>query len=245
MISESLRKIGLSEGEIKVYSAILNNGSLPVNIIHEKVGIERRNIYDILNKLIEKGFVSYVYENKRRLFQISPPNKIIGYIEERENEFEQIKKEVTKDMPLLIEKFRIKRPDVSAEIFRGYDGIKTLWEDMLNYKEVYWIGSGRYVPKKFPNFFENWNIRRIKKKVKWFNLMRYELRAETKQMPLEELKFLPKEFSGNPTVICIYGNKVVNFLFGDDVFAFIIESKDLADNYRMYHKYLSDNVAKE
>ena len=244
MIAESLRKIGLSEGEIKVYSALLNNGSLPVNLIHEKVGIERRNIYDILNKLIERGLISYVTENKRKSYSISHPSKILGYIEEQKHELEQTKQEVTKDIPSLIEKFNFKRPDVSAEVYRGYGGVKAIWEDMLNYKEVRWIGSGRYVPKKFPHFFENWNMRRIKKKVKWFNLMREELRKETKTMPFEELKFLPKEFSGNPTVICVYGNKVVSFLFGDDIFAFLIESKDLADNYRRYHKYLFENVAK-
>ena len=64
-------------------------------------------------------------------------------------------------------------------------------------------------------------------------------------MSFEELRFLPKEFSGNPTVICIYGNKVVNFLFGENIFAFLIESKDLADNYKDYYKYLSDNIAKK
>src|SRR3989344_6231757 len=188
MIEMSLRKIGLSEGEIKVYMALLNLGASPVNKIHEKTGIERRNIYDILNKLIERGLISYVTENKRKSYSISHPSKILGYIEEQKHELEQTKQEVTKDIPSLIEKFNFKRPDVSAEVYRGYGGVKAIWEDMLNYKEVRWIGSGRYVPKKFPHFFENWNMRRIKKKVKWFNLMREELRKETKTMPFEELK---------------------------------------------------------
>ncbi len=61
---------------------------------------------------------------------------------------------------------------------------------------------------------------------------------------LEDIKFLPKEFSGNPTVIGIYGNKVTNFIFGDEFFAFVIESKELAENYKRYHKYLWDKVAK-
>jgi len=51
---EILRKIGLSEGEIKVYNALLEIGVTSINNIHKKVGVDRRNIYDILNKLIEK-----------------------------------------------------------------------------------------------------------------------------------------------------------------------------------------------
>jgi len=241
---EVLRKIGLSEGEIKVYSALLILGASPVNKIHEKTGIERRNIYDILNKLIERGLINYITDNKKRYFQLSHPNKIIGYIEEKKHNLENTKKEIEKEIPLLIDKFNLKKQKISAEIYRGAEGIKAVWEDMLNYKELYWIGSGRYVPKEFPHFFASWNRRRIKLRVKLFNLLRHEMRKEVKKFPFEYMKFLPKEFSGDPTVIAVYGNKVVNFLFGKELFAFSIESKELADNYRLYHKYLWENVAK-
>lgn len=244
MIQESFKKIGLSEGEIKIYNSLLELGSSPVNKIHEKTGIERRNIYDILNKLIERGLVSYIIENKRKSYTISHPNKIVGYIEEKKQELEKTKQEVNKDLPLIIKKFNSKKTEINAETYRGDEGIKAVWEDMLNYKEIYWIGSGRYVPKRFPHFFVNWDKRRVKKKIKFINLMRYELRKETKSLSLEKLKFLPREFSGNPTVICIYGNKVVNFLYGENLFAFLIESKELADNYRDYHRYLWNNIAK-
>ncbi|MBS3086488.1 hypothetical protein J4422_02195 [Candidatus Pacearchaeota archaeon] len=244
MIEISLRKIGLSEGEIKVYMALLNLGASPVNRIHEKTGIERRNIYDILNKLVERGLVSYITENKRKSYGISHPNKIVGYIEEKKHDLEKSKQEVSKDIPYLIEKFNSKKVEINAEVYRGDEGIKAVWEDMLNYKEIHWIGSGRYVPKRFPYFFDNWNRRRIKKKIRFINLIRYELKKEVKPLALEKLKFLPKEFSGNPTVICTYGNKVVNFLYGENLFAFLIESKELADNYRKYHKYLWNKIAK-
>jgi len=241
-----LRKIGLSGGEIKIYSSLLDSGKVPINKIHENTGIERRNIYDILNKLIERGLVTYVKENKRRLFQISHPNKIIGYIEEKKQELIKSKEEIEKEIPLIIGKYNFRKLDINAEIFRGVEGVKSVWEDMLNYKKIYWIGSGRYVPKRLPIWFSNWNNRRIKSKVKWLNLLRYELRKEIKKpLPYEYIKFLPKEFSGNPIAIGIYGNKTVNFLLGEDFFAFLIESKELAENYKIYHKYLWDNVATE
>ena len=171
---EILRKIGLSEGEIIVYSALLELGRTPINKIHEKTGIERRNIYDILNKLVERGLVSYVKENKKRYFQIAHPSKIIGYIEEKKNNMEKIKKEVEHELPSMIQKFESKKSEINAEVYRGAEGIKAVWEDMLNYDEISWIGSGRYVPKKLPHFFTSWNRRRIKKKIKIFNLLRHE-----------------------------------------------------------------------
>jgi len=234
-----LRNLGLSEGEIRIYGALLDLGSASLNRIHESVGIERRNIYDILNKLIEKGLVGYINENKKRFFQVSHPNKIVGYIEEQKHALDETQESVEKELPSLIKKFEFKRPDISAQVYRGNGGIKAVWEDMLNHKAVYWIGSGRYIPKMLPHFFANWNKRRIKLKVRWYNLLRTEMKAEIKEpFPLEECRFLPKEFSVNPAVVCIYGNKVVNFLFTKEFFAFVTENKEIAENYREYHAYL-------
>ncbi|MBI3622978.1 hypothetical protein HY212_02765 [Candidatus Pacearchaeota archaeon] len=241
---EILRKIGLSEGEVKVYSAILDLGLVGVSKIHEKIGIERRNIYDILNKLIKKGLVSYVFENKKKSFQVSHPNKIKGYLEEKEQELANTKNEVDEQIPELIKKFNTKKPNINTETYRNSEGIKAVWEDMLNYNKIYWIGSGRYVPNKFPAFFKNWDKRRVKDKIVMHNLLRHELKGKIRHLGLEKRKFLPKEFSVNPVVLCIYGNKVVNFIFGDELFAFVIESRELAENYKKYHKYLWEKVAK-
>jgi len=241
---EILRKIGLSDGEINVYSALLEAGRITVNELHEKTGIERRNIYDILNKLINRGLISYVIENKRRYFQTAHPNKIIGYVEEKENRLEEIKQEIEKELPSFIDKFESKKSEINAEIYRGAEGIKAVWDDMLNYDAIRWIGSGRYIPKKLPHFFAGWNKRRVKLGIKMFNLLRHEFKKEVKPFQLEHIKFLPKEFSVNPIVVGIYGDKVVNFLLREKFFAFVIESKELAENYRSYHKYLWDKVAK-
>jgi len=238
---KELETLGLAKGEIKVFSAILDNGVSSINNIHERTGLERRAIYDIINKLIEKGLIGYMVEGGKRRYQCAPPKKLSEAINAKKQEIAALEK----IMPSINEVYASVRPKVNFEVFRGAEGIKTTWEDMLNYKEVRWIGSGRYVPKKFPQWFSNWNNRRIKLKVKWLNLLRHELRKETTAMPLEEIKFLPEEFSGNPIAIGIYGNKVVNFLLGDQLFAFSIESKEIAENYRMYHNYLWKNVAKE
>ena len=241
---EFLEKMGLSKGEIKVYKVILNLGICSINKIHENVGIERRNIYDIINKLIDRGLISYVIENKKRLFQITHPNKLLGYLDEKEENLERIRIKIKESFPDLLKKFEAKKPEIKAEIYRGKEGVKAVWEDMLNYKENYFIGSERYAMKLMPNYWENWNKRRIKLKVKWYNLLREEMKKEVKKETYEFIKFLPKEFSINPVVIFIYGNKVANVLWGQDFFAFVIESKEINEYYKKYHKYLWDNVAK-
>ena len=61
---DNLKELGLSSGQIQVYAAVLDLGISTLNKIQEKTGIERRNIYDILNKLIEAGLISYTVEKE-------------------------------------------------------------------------------------------------------------------------------------------------------------------------------------
>jgi HTH-type transcriptional regulator, sugar sensing transcriptional regulator len=242
---EILKKIGLSPGEIKVYNALLEIGVTSINNIHEKVGIDRRNIYDLLNKLIERGLVSYIEENGKKVFKISNPDKILSYIEEKKSALEEVKGEVSKIMPTMQEVFKSKKQEMFAQIFKGPEGLKAVWDDLLNYEAIYWIGSGLYVPKRFPAYWKEWNQRRIKRKVGSFHLFRHEKRKEVDKKLFTTCKFLPPEFSGNPTATVVYGDKVAQMILGENINVFVIESKELAENYKRYHKFLWDKVAKD
>jgi sugar-specific transcriptional regulator TrmB len=242
---EILRKVGLSEGEIKVYDALLEIGITSINKIHQRVGIDRRNIYDILNKLIERGLVSYSMEDKKKVYKISNPEKILSYIEEKKSGLDEIKTEISKIIPAMQDIFNLKKQELAVEIFKGSEGLKAVWDDLLNYDAIYWIGSGMYVPDKFPAYWKEWNQRRIKKKVGSYHLFRHEKRNEVDKKLFPTSKFLPAEFSGYPTATVIYGSKVAQMLLGKNINTVVIENKELAENYKKYHQYLWDKVAKE
>ena len=241
-----LRGIGLSDGEIKVYDALLEIGATSINMIHERVGIDRRNIYDILNKLIERGLVSYIETDGKRTFKISNPEKILSYIEEKKSGWDIVKKDVKKIIPEMKKIFNSEKQELFAEIFKGPEGMKAVWDDILNYKDSYWLGSGYYVPDKFPAFWNDWIKRRNKRGARTHHLFRYEKRQDVIDRPTAytEAKILPPEFSGNTTVTVVYGDKVAQMMLGENINVFVIQSKELAENYKRYHKFLWDNIAK-
>ena len=241
-----LKEIGLTPGEIKIYEALLDLGSSPVSKIHERTGLERRSVYDVLNKLIEKGFITYSVENKKKNYKVSNPHRIVSFLEEKEASVRIRKEEIKiKELPALLEKFKETKQNVSAEIYRGKEGIKTIFEDMLHYNHNYFIGGGYYIIDKMPFFWQHYNKRRIALKVHWHNLVRYEIKEKLIKDRFFHEKVLPKEFSGAPAAIFIYGNKVANVVWGDEFFAFVIENKEIAGNYKKYHAYLWENIAKE
>jgi sugar-specific transcriptional regulator TrmB len=236
-----LRILGLTQGEIKVYTAILNIGVSSINEIHEKTGLERRAIYDIINKLIEKGLITYTIEKGKRTYQVAPPNKIREEIEQKKKEL----KKLQNILPNLEDIYKSAKPKVNLEVFRGKEGIKTLFEHMLNFKDNYFIGGGFYIMDLLPHFWPQYNERRIKKGVHWHSLSLYETKKrEVPETRLLELRYLPKKLSVNPAVVFIFGDKIANVLWGEEWFAFMIDSKEIAESYKKYFKYLWDNVAK-
>src|SRR3989338_4880566 len=77
-----------------------------------------------LNKLIEKGFVSFVKEGKRNYYQASNPKNIIEFIEEKKERFEKLLPQL-----LLKQKTAKQRPEIVT--YRGIKGIKELLYELL------------------------------------------------------------------------------------------------------------------
>lgn len=239
---EELKILGLTDGEVKVYTAILNLGISTINKVHEKTGLERRGIYDIINKLIRKGLVTYTIEKGKRTFQCAPPSKLRSKLNEKKAEL----KKFEDALPDIEKVYKSSKPNIGLEVFRGKEGIKSVLEDMLNYKKNYFIGGGFYLMNLLPHYWPQYNKRRIKKGVKRYSLIKHELKG--KQKPDEELlfvKYLPEEMGGSPAVIFVYGDKVVNVLWSGDFFAFMVESKEIAASYKKYFQYLWKNVGKK
>src|SRR3989344_6210907 len=91
---DSLKELGLSKGQIRVYTAVLELGISTLNKIQEKTAIERRNIYDILNKLIEAGLISYTIEKGKRTYQCTHPNKLLEEIKEKKSKLKELANQI-------------------------------------------------------------------------------------------------------------------------------------------------------
>jgi HTH-type transcriptional regulator, sugar sensing transcriptional regulator len=235
-----LEELGLSKGERRVYSAVLGTGVATINQVHEKTGIERRNIYDILNKLIEKGYVGYTIEHGKRTYKASNPGMISDEIGKRRERLGRLESQ----LPEIKGIYEAYKPSISAEIYRGRDGIKSILEDSLNYDSIRFIGGSWYVPRILKYYWPRYNKRRIEAGIPWYNLVRYENRNDPlPDKKLMHVKVLPKEFSGNPVVVYIYGNKIANVSWEENAFSFVIENKEIAENYLRFFKYLWGKVA--
>ena len=231
MNTSVLKKIGLTDTEIKTYVELLSLGATSAGKIVAQTGIHRKNLYDALNKLIEKGLVTYVIENKIRVFQAKEPDNLLRYLDEKREELEEI-------LPELNAKASSHAPEIESEIYRGTEGIKTILKECLNYKEVLLIGATGDVETRLPYFWPHYNKKREKMKCKWKLLLVHEAKNKPiTKSKYYEYKVLPRILSGF-NVIYIYGDNVANVLWLEKPVAFVIKHKTLANNYRKYFDYL-------
>lgn len=120
-----LQQIGLTEGEIKIYNALLELGETTRTTLAKKSGISPSKIYDVTNRLIEKGIVSAVKKQGTLHFSAANPQRLKDFIQNKEEELQKEKDIVDQLLPTLLAKYNDAHEGINIEVFYGWDGLKT------------------------------------------------------------------------------------------------------------------------
>ncbi|MCX6817439.1 MAG: winged helix-turn-helix transcriptional regulator [Candidatus Aenigmarchaeota archaeon] len=228
-MKEVLKELGLTNNETEVYLTLLRKGSISVNEIAQRSGLHRQAVYDALDRLLEKGFVSFVIKNGKKYFQGIKPEKISEYLKEKEEKFNSI-------LPGLIDLTKLPREDTFVEVFKSKGIVKTVYSDIINefQKKSGDVLISGVDERKFMEEDKIALCQHLKKLQKLKCMERIMIKdgdtyfvkgAQT------EYRWVPAE-SFNPTPIYVYGNKMAFIIWGNPNYAIIIENKNLADSYR-------------
>src|SRR3989344_3052406 len=91
---ELLEEIGLTKSEIKVYLALLELGSSTTGPIVDKSGASSSKMYEILERLIQKGLAGYVIKSGTKYFEAADPKRLFDYLKEKKNKLDQQEKDL-------------------------------------------------------------------------------------------------------------------------------------------------------
>jgi sugar-specific transcriptional regulator TrmB len=233
MLNNILQKIGLSEKEARIYLATLELGSSVASDIAEKAKLNRVTTYDILEKLVQKGFINFHTRQKKKYFSPTDPDIVATEIKRRTNN-------LIKALP----EFRrlhgnIKHP--SIQYFEGLNGIKTIYTDTLTSKtEILNYANSEEVRKHWPNYDEDYVEKRVKKKIYLrgiapFDEIGLKVREENKKY-YRDIRLVPAEECSFTNEIHIYDNKVAIISFKDELIGMIIESHEITNTQRAIFK---------
>lgn len=222
-----LRDAGLTENETKVYTALIDLGPSLAGKISRKTGLHRRTVYDVTETLIQKGLISYILENNRRVFTAANPKQILYLLEEKKNSLNPL-------VEMLQSKFNTTRKKEQTNFYRGKNGLKMVFENQLNYPEILILGATREAYEAMPYYFKWFNERRKERKVK-LRIITSDRNIQPKM--LAETKYLPKEYADH-MVINIYGDSVAMILWSKKPFALVVEQEEFARGYKKYFELM-------
>ena len=244
MYSEIFESLGLSPNEAKIYETMIAVGETSVSEISIKANIHRRNIYDALNRLIEKGLVSAIFQKGENRYQAVHPDKLLEIIKEKEQRLVSV-------LPELRKTFGKDPSSEAAYIYKGIEGYKNYRRDLLRVaEEAFFLGAkGLWRSPQIDNQFRETYIKKFEKKIPHkvlFDPRVKDMLPEALEDEAGNYRLLPKGYE-TPGVVDIFGDYVVTFVsvgignLGEQVTIFVMKNKELAESYKTWFRFIWDH----
>ena len=239
--AEQLEQFGLSLKEAKVYLASLQMGPASVQTIAEQAGIHRVSVYDILQSLIDKGFVNQIAQGKKRYLEALEPNLVLESLRLKEKTFFNLLPELKAVQSKGTHKPKVLYFEGRENVWKAY--LDRIRHTMSNKENLVYGNSAellRTYPKEYLEFTKERFSRGIRARI-IVEKSAYGLReAARAKEELRDIKFLPegKKFKSHTV---IYGNRVMT-LSWESMILVIIEDQANADNQRLVWELLWNSL---
>lgn len=229
---EKLEQLGLNRNEAKIYLVLLELKKSQAGELSKRAQINRTTTYDVLERLIEKGLVTHVIESNRKIFKPTSPKRILINIKEKEKIAEEV-------IPSLYKIFSHSKKKEESNVYTGKKGIKSILDDILNYKEYVAFGSSGEFLKIMQHDFIIFQKKKKDLKIKSRIIQSDSAKKnkELKKFAYASFKYIPDEFSA-PNTSIIYGDKLAIIVWAETPFATVISSKQVANSFRKYFELM-------
>ncbi|MEI6352706.1 MAG: helix-turn-helix domain-containing protein [Candidatus Nomurabacteria bacterium] len=253
-IETFLKKLGLSEKEIKVYLYILFSGPQYVTKISQSCKLTRTNTYDIIKKLEEKGLSHSLGSEYGKKIKANSPTELKELINSKEREIKSYKNEL-EDILIGLEKINIKENNnvYNVSYFKGKENLKKMLNLSLlsKNKEIFFAGSELDMINILgEDFLINFHKKRIEKKIKLSALRPGNIRGK-KPIFVEDIKNLrevrirPENQIRLKSVLIIWDNFISFCSFNEeDMFATLIENELISKTQLSWFNFIWEKSKK-
>lgn len=229
---KTLESAGLSNAQSIIYLTLIEVGITKVGVIIEQTNLQSSVVHNNLNKLIEKGLVSFVMVGKIKHYQAAEPEVFLNFLEDQKKQIDERKKEINKLLPKLKLQKELAKQKTDVQVFRGRKGFQTAYleeyEKLSKGQTAQFIGlpSEFQEDKSVHDFYLKINNLVEEKKCHLQGLGSSGVRKIWKSFYSNQktysLRYLDEEF---PWGMMIFKDTILLALWGDD--PIIIKIKNL------------------
>ena len=236
-----LKELGLTDGEIKTYLALLQLGESSTGSISKESQVSRSKLYIILDKLEKKGLVSHIEKNGITYFQAAEPARIKDYLKIKEDNFVLLKKNV-KDAILKLESIYKNVGQIhNVSVYQGLKGLITAHEHLyLKLKkgeEYYYFGIPSFQPESHHLYWQKDHKRRVKAGIKCKLLFNRDTPKEVlinrNSYSLCDARYMPPKIK-TPSYFLVYKDTAIIAIPSTNPIAIEITNQEVADSFKAY-----------
>ncbi len=240
-------KLGLTKGETKVYLALNKLGESSIGPIGKESKVSKSKMYDILDKLINKGLVGYIVKESTKYFIPNDPHMLIDYINTKKQELNTTQQAITDLLPQLLAERNSTEKKPIAEIYAGWRAIKVIRDELMTtYKSgqaFLTMGCPKAANDILEGYFLEFHQRRLKNNIGMKIIYNADARKygilRTK-MKNTYVRYLPTQFP-SPHWIDIFPQAVLFVMVLQSPLAFVVRDKELANSFRSYFDIMWKN----
>jgi sugar-specific transcriptional regulator TrmB len=234
-ILETLEKLGLNKREARVYIVLLELEETTATKLSTRSGITRTLIYEIVDRLTEKGLVYSVVKEGIKHFSAARPELLQKDLEDKMKDLETI-------LPSLKALAAVKKKETSVALFRGKKGVNAVLKMIIEDKEDYHLLGGGL---EACNYFEHEN-KVFVKRAEEAGIKGYILASKEDKFfigKLEHLRYLPPQMLALTTT-AVWGSKSALFVWSEPYYSVLIENQMIAQSNLSTFKYLWKSAEK-
>lgn len=232
-----LAKTGLPENAIRVYLACLQLGQATISEIARAAETKRPTTYLVMDDLLMRGYASSVRKGSKKYYYAEHPSRILQLLKFKVREVERL-------LPELEAIYNEPKHKPKIKIYEGKESVKGIYDELYAHlgkkEEALFFTSVGDLQKYFPEAITYYVNHLQKQKnycIRELNLgdeqgIMYAKKIKPTLGKNHKIRLLDPSLKFGNTDNLIFGNKLVIFSIRQDIFAIVIENKDIAETYR-------------
>ena len=223
-MKKTLIELGWTETETDIYLTLLKKGSMSAIAVSKEIKTYRRTIYDNLNTLTNKGYVTKFQENKINYFQANTPDLIITKEQQKITNLNEI-------LPELKHYYQNQTKTPSAEIIKGKDALKNILNEMSQTKEtILWLGGGFKILENINSEKQQLikNLTKLKLKI----IQPKNNINIAKKYFTKNIKYIESKYTTGTTFFVYQDKVIIGNITNDDFFVVKITDENIAKAYK-------------
>ncbi|MAG02570.1 hypothetical protein CMI42_04495 [Candidatus Pacearchaeota archaeon] len=233
---ENLIKIGLSKNEAIVYANLIKVGETSAHELISKTKLHKGVVYDNLERLIEKGLITFIIKEGKKFFQPSIPDSLTEFIDNEEEKIKEKRKLIVKIKEQIIEETKHSREKQEATIFKGKKAVRSFYAETLEKGDYYVFGGPiEGVEIMGELFWDAHHLKRRKNKDHSYMLFNPSLKkwAEKQKGKYTHIKYFKGDFEPL-TETHIQEDYVAIIVWTEDPVIFKMNNKQVVNSYKKY-----------